>query len=350
MKSKMTSSDLPVSSALVLTRAFAWSVAMLSLTFLINNYLTFWQGWPGVLSGAAGGSSDVSLNWQGYVQWVSYLATVFFSVAWVLSSKYQSAERDVAYLSSFSAYLVRAAFWGVMLVGLADVAISLMRVEGWLVTMVGDEVASALVRPQYRGEIVHLPLVLAGFVLALVIRGLSFVWLCLLIVIMELLIVIFRFVFSYEQVFMGDLVRFWYAALFLFASAYTFVADGHVRVDVLYASLSDKVRAKMNVIGVLLLGLPFCWAILLSGMWSKGSSINSPLLSVEISQSGFGLYVKYLMVGFLIVFAVTMIFQFCAYLIQQVALLTDKQSDQAVENEESQEGSEQLSAKTEGVA
>ena len=30
---------------------------------------------------------------------------------------------------------------------------------------------------------------------------------------------------------MGDLVRFWYAALF-FASAYTLKEDGHVRVDV----------------------------------------------------------------------------------------------------------------------
>lgn len=343
MKSHMTSSETSVSTLLVVMRAFAWSVAMLSLTFLVNNYLTFWQGWPGAFAINANTSDTHTLGWQSYLQWVSYFATVFFSVAWVLLNRHQAADRDVAYLSCFSAYLVRAAFWGVMLVGVADVAISLMRVENWLVPWVGEELSSALIRPQYRGGMVHLPLVLAGFLLALVFRGLSFVWLCLLIVMMELLIVIFRFVFSYEQVFMGDLVRFWYAALFLFASAYTFVSDGHVRVDVLYATLSERMRAKMNVIGVLLLGLPFCWAILLSGMWSKGSSINSPLLSVEVSQSGFGLYVKYLMVGFLIVFAVTMIFQFCAYLIQQVASLTDDQAsvDQNI-------GSENIIPKAEG--
>lgn len=34
---------------------------------------------------------------------------------------------------------------------------------------------------------------------------------------------------------MADLVRFWYAALFLFASAYTLLEEGHVRVDVFYA-------------------------------------------------------------------------------------------------------------------
>ena len=57
-----------------------------------------------------------------------------------------------------------------------------------------------------------------------------------MIVLGELLIVIARFIFSYEQAFMGDLVRFWYAALFLFSSAYTLVHDGHVRVDIIYAS------------------------------------------------------------------------------------------------------------------
>jgi hypothetical protein len=54
-------------------------------------------------------------------------------------------------------------------------------------------------------------------------------------------------------------------------------------------------------------------------MWDKTSSINSPLYSFEISQSGFGLYVKYLMVGFLAVFAVSMIIQFSSYLLDNVA-------------------------------
>ena len=68
-------------------------------------------------------------------------------------------------------------------------------------------------------------------------KTLGFPWLALLIVVAELAIVITRFVFSYEQAFMGDLVRFWYAALFLFASAYTLYEEGHVRVDVFYAGM-----------------------------------------------------------------------------------------------------------------
>ena len=50
-----------------------------------------------------------------------------------------------------------------------------------------------------------------------------------MVVLAEFAIVVSRFVFSYEQAYMGDLVRFWYAALFLFASAYALSHEGHVR-------------------------------------------------------------------------------------------------------------------------
>ena len=123
---------------------------------------------------------------------------------------------------------------------------------------------------------------------------------------------------------MGDLVRFWYAALFLFASAYTLVHEGHVRVDVLYSRFGKPAKAWVNSVGTLLLGLPLGWIILVTGMWDKTSSINSPLFSFEVSQSGYGLYVKYLMVGFLAVYAVSMIVQFSSYLLYHVAELRDE--------------------------
>ena len=87
------------------------------------------------------------------------------------------------------------------------------------------------------------PINAVSMVIALLVRNLSFIWLTLLIVLAEFLIVITRFVFSYEQAFMGDLVRFWYAALFLFASAYTLVQEGHVRVDIIYTNFSPRGKA-----------------------------------------------------------------------------------------------------------
>jgi type IV secretory pathway VirB3-like protein len=56
-------------------------------------------------------------------------------------------------------------------------------------------------------------------------------------------------------------------------------------------------------------------------MGGRGNSINSPLLSFEVSQSGYGMYVKYIMAGFLIIFAVSMMVQFVSYLLFNIAQL-----------------------------
>jgi len=42
-------------------------------------------------------------------------------------------------------------------------------------------------------------------------------------------------------------------------------------------------------------------------------------LALEVTQSGFGMYVKYLMAGFLGVFAVSMMIQFASYLLEGIA-------------------------------
>jgi TRAP-type mannitol/chloroaromatic compound transport system permease small subunit len=120
----------------------------------------------------------------------------------------------------------------------------------------------------------------------------------------------------------------WYAALFLFASANALVTEGHVRVDVFYTNMHPQRKALSNALGSVLLGMPLCWTILLIGMWGKGSSINSPLRSFEIYQQGFGLYIKYLMVGFLIVFALTMLIQFCSYFLENLGIVLGEEKEE----------------------
>ena len=115
---------------------------------------------------------------------------------------------------------------------------------------------------------------------------------------------------------MGDLVRFWYAALFLFASAYTLLEEGHVRVDVFYASLARTTKGAVNTYGSIILGMSLCWTILIIGFKGKASIIYGPLANFEVSQSGFGMYTKYLMAGFLAVFAITMLIQFVSQMFE----------------------------------
>ncbi len=316
----------PYTAVDLMLRMLAGAVVAFTLLFLVNDYLIFWRGWPGALTLLSQlGSPTTSLEGGaillGWLQVFSYVGAVAAVVVWVLFTRGRSLYEDADLWSALAAYLVRSAFWTVLLVGLVDALISFLRVEDILTPLVGDALATEVGRSIYRGSHVHYPLLLGSFVIAFFSRGLGFTWLALLVVIAEFQIVISRFVFSYEQAFMGDLVRFWYAGLFLFASAHTLIEDGHVRVDVFYAHFSDRRKAWTNALGSMLLGLPLCWVILTTGMWSKGSSINNPLLNYEISQSGYGMYVKYLMAAFLVVFAVTMIVQFASYFLNHVAVL-----------------------------
>ena len=54
-------------------------------------------------------------------------------------------------------------------------------------------------------------------------------------------------------------------------------------------------------------------------MWCKQCVINAPLTSFETSMSGYGLQVKYLMAGFLAVYAVSMMIQFTSYFLSSAA-------------------------------
>ena len=295
-------------------RLFGWLNLTLLTVFLVNNVLTYSFDWPG---------SDAALAGEGGVlaalQLGAYAVAALLTLGYVFGAASPTLRTDAKIIHNANAFLIRAAFWAVLLVGVVDAAISFLRVEGLLEAVVGPEMTTNLGRPQYRGPMVHVPLIFLGVVIAAVTRTLGFIWLATLIVFAELLIVITRFVFSYEQAFMGDLVRFWYAALFLFASAYTLFEDGHVRVDVFYAGFSPKGKGMVNAVGSILLGLTLCWTIIAIGFGGKAAIINSPVMNFEVSQSGFGMYIKYLMAGFLGVFAVSMMLQFVSYLMEATA-------------------------------
>ncbi len=295
------------------SRLFGWAMLSGLVAFLINVYFTNALGWPG-LSGIL--RSGGALAW---LQVAIYIACIAAACFYVQKNRHITLSDDSTKITSFNTWLIRGVFWAVLIVGVADATISFLRVENLLESVVGETVTTELGRPEFRGIFVHIPLMVLGFVIASFTRTLGFHWLTLLIVIAELSIVFTRFIFSYEQAFMGDLVRYWYGGLFLFASAYTLLADEHVRVDVLYASFRTKTRGIVNSVGSVLLGISLCWTIMIIGFGAKTAIIYSPLTKFEVSQSGYGMYVKYQLAGFLGVFAITMMIQFVAFFLQAVS-------------------------------
>ncbi len=284
----------------------------LAVLYVIDTFLIFGLGLPSATRGVAASSEpSVIIDLLGLVRLAAYPTLLIF--AFYRGFFLGSIENDAAALDRLAAFIIRAAFWSVLLIGITDAVLSFLRVQGLHTHIFGTSLATNLGVSIYRGTWVHIPLMAVAVLIAARTRGMAFIWLALMVVVAELLIVIARFIFSYEQTFMGDLVRFWYAALFLFASAQTLKEEGHVRVDVIYAGLSEMTKARLNAIGIVLFAIPLCWLILLRGMWSKTSLITSPLLNFETSMSGFGMYVKYLMAGFLIIFALSMLAQLSAY-------------------------------------
>ena len=315
--------------------------AFLALIFVINNFLIFGIDAPGVINTLRLGDIfgvdspkqgyNISQTLLGIVQTVVVVAGVAYAV-W-RGLKPDNLRIDASWMDEMSAYIVRLSFWAVLLVGIADAALSFLRVEGFHTVLFGQAGGAAIALPSERGLFVHIPLIIVSGIIALRDKSVSLVWLTLLVVVAEFMIVVARFIYGYEQTFMGDLVRFWYAALFLFASAYTLKEDGHVRVDVFYASFKRRTRSILNVIGTVFFGIPLCWLILMRGLWGKSSLINSPMMNFETSMSGFGMYVKYLMAAFLVVFALSMLFQFTAYLFNSLADIEENVADDDVAKE-----------------
>ena len=315
----ITKNNLPI-----LIRIFSFSILSITFVFLINNVLTIWFDWPGIkqlfsnygLFGfkKLGKPLEGSVLTFAFIQLFFYFISVLLVIFYVFKSINQTLESDAEILTKFTAYIIRSSFWAVLIVGIADAIVSFMVVEKLTGPILGEYLRVKLVIPNFRITYVHFPLILISFIIGYFTRSVGFIWLAILVVGSEFTIVLSRFIFEYEQAFQGDLVRFWYSALYLFASAYALMHEGHVRVDVLYTGFSERKKAWTNSIGSLVLGIPLCLIVIFLGMSGKASIINGPVTAFEITQQGSnGLYLLYLMAIYLAVFAVSMLTQFTSY-------------------------------------
>jgi TRAP-type mannitol/chloroaromatic compound transport system permease small subunit len=300
-------------------RYLGWITISLLAAFLVNNFLNIYFNFEGAsaLFNSFSGTATISL--------LMYIVSLIVAVWQVNRTLSESYRQQANSLHNFNVYFLRGCFFAVLFIGCVDFTLALLRSIDVLKYLVSDPIARALGLGNVVGPYIHVPLIILGFIVARFSRTLGWTWLALLIVFAELIIVISRYLFSYEQSFMADLVRYWYAALFLFASAYTLYEEGHVRVDVIYAGLSDKVKAYVNAWGSYLLGVVTMVVVVLIGFNGKTSIINSPLLVFEITNQGInGMFIKYQMAMFLGIFGATMLVQFVVQFFESLADINEE--------------------------
>ena len=182
-------------------RFLAWCVVATLFTFLLNVYLSFWRGWPG--AGAIFGRRFRRSGLGTGADLTS--AAIAGPAAFVARTRQRSLRQDNAVMTAIATYIVNAAFWIVLLVGSrrcgrvlpagGGPAPRVVRSTRWqrnsAATIFGRPIRPRTADCRVADSRGHRP------------RTMGFAWLALLVVVAELQIVISRFIFSYEQAFMG---------------------------------------------------------------------------------------------------------------------------------------------------
>lgn len=87
-------------------------------------------------------------------------------------------------------------------------------------------------------------------------------WLAVAMVVLQFAVVVLRYAFGLGSIWLTESILYAHAALFMLAAAWTLRDNGHVRVDIFYASTSPRTRALVDFAGALALLLPFMAVIL----------------------------------------------------------------------------------------
>ncbi len=104
--------------------------------------------------------------------------------------------------------------------------------------------------------------------------GRTSAWLTLLMVVITCIVVVMRYVFDAGLIWLQESVTWMHGVVFMIGAAYTLEQEDHVRVDVFYRSMSEKHRAWVDAIGVVIFLWPMClylaWASLdfVAASWS----------------------------------------------------------------------------------
>ena len=148
--------------------------------------------------------------------------------------------------------------------------------------------------------------------------GRAVAWLALMIVLLQFTLVVARYLFGLGSIWLTETVIYAHATLFMLAAAWTLRAGGHVRVDVFYAEAAPRTKAKIDLLGALLLLLPFALVL----VWLSVPYAARSWAVLERSQEASGLPLVFALKTLIPLFAGLMALQGVAQAIWAFAALT----------------------------
>jgi TRAP-type mannitol/chloroaromatic compound transport system permease small subunit len=148
--------------------------------------------------------------------------------------------------------------------------------------------------------------------------GRAAAWCALFITLVQVAVVLMRYVLGVGSIWLQELVLYAHASLFMLGAAWTLQADRHVRVDIFYADASPRHKALVDLFGALVFLFPFCFALL----WLAFPYVARSFAILERSREASGLPFVFILKSLILLFAALLALQGVAQLIRSVLSLS----------------------------
>ncbi|MEM9148606.1 MAG: TRAP transporter small permease subunit [Pseudomonadota bacterium] len=150
--------------------------------------------------------------------------------------------------------------------------------------------------------------------------GLAVRWLALAMVVLQFTLVLLRYVFGVSSVFLDEGVLYLHAALFMLGAGFTFLVDGHVRVDIFQARLGPRGQAAIDLFGHLVLLAPMLGLLL----WYSWPSVRRAWAILEGPISVGGVPASFLLKSLIPAFCLLLLVQAVARALRDLARLLER--------------------------
>jgi TRAP-type mannitol/chloroaromatic compound transport system permease small subunit len=135
--------------------------------------------------------------------------------------------------------------------------------------------------------------------------GRAVTWALVAMVLVQVTVVLMRYVLGLGSIWLSEAIVYAHATLFMAAAAWTLQRGGHVRVDVFYADAAPRTRAIVDLLGALLLLLPFCGVL----AWFSLPYVARSWAILERSREASGLPLVFLLKTLIPLFALLLALQ-----------------------------------------
>lgn len=127
---------------------------------------------------------------------------------------------------------------------------------------------------------------------------------CLPLFLVQFAVVILRSVFSISFIWLQESTLYLFGAMFLLSSGWLLLTEGHVRVDIFYAKMSEARAQLVDLLGTVLFVIPISMLII----YVSWNYVGTSWAQMERSQEASGIHAVFLLKSMVPAFAVLLLF------------------------------------------